>query len=214
MTLKRVLHPACSLLLVVAAVSCLPPRRSSDVIPQGSPAMLHPGDSIKVVVWRNAELSGAFLVADDGTIRHPLYQTVQVANMPLDSIRVRLGAFLSELTTTPHFVVEPKFRVVVRGEVASPALYTVPLETTLGGAIAVAGGPTQQAQLRKVTLVRDQHSYLLDLSDPAAPWTAAPIRSGDQIIIGRKSNAFFGIVIPLVTAGAALASLVSVLRHY
>jgi protein involved in polysaccharide export with SLBB domain len=214
MNLKRLLHSACSVLLVVAAVSCLSLRRSSDVIPLASPAVLHPGDSIKVVVWRNAELSGAFLVAADGTIRHPLYQTIQVANTPLDSVTARLGAFLSELTTTPHFVVEPKFHVVVRGEVLSPALYTVPLETTLGGAIAVAGGPTQEAQLRKVTLVRDQHSYLLDLSDPAAPWTASPIRSGDQIIIGRKSNLFFGTILPLVTAGAALASLISVLRRY
>ena len=214
MNLKRLLHSACSVLLVVAAVSCLSLRRSRDVIPLGSPAVLHPGDSIKVVVWRNAELSGAFLVADDGTIRHPLYQTIQVANTPLDSVTARLDAFLSQLTTTPHFVVEPKFRIVVRGEVRSPALYTVPLETTLGGAIAVAGGPTQEAQLRKVTLVRDQHSYLLDLSDPAAPWTASPIRSGDQIIIGRRSNVFFGTVLPLVTAGAALASLISVLRRY
>ena len=214
MKLKCMPHSAWSLLLIVAAVSCLPPRRSSDVIPQGSPAVLHPGDSIKVAVWRNAELSGAFLVADDGTIRHPLYQTIQVANTPLDSVTARLGEFLSQLTTTPHFVVEPKFRIVVRGEVRSPALYTVPLETTLGGAIAVAGGPTLDAQLRKVTLVRDQHSYLLDLSDQAAPWTASPIRSGDQIIIGRRSNVFFGTVLPLVTAGAALASLISVLRRY
>jgi len=101
----------------------------------------------------------------------------------------------------------------VRGEVRNPALYTVPLEMTLGGAIAVAGGPTPEAQLRKVTLVRDQRSYHLDLSDPAAPWTATPIRSGDQIIIGRKNNLFFGTILPLVTASAALASLISVLRR-
>jgi len=61
-----------------------------------------------------------------------------------------------------------------------------------------------------VTLVRDQRSYHLDLSDPAAPWTASPIRSGDQIIIGRKSNLFFGMILPLVTASAAVASLISV----
>jgi len=129
-------------------------------------------------------------------------------------VRSRVGAFLTQFTTNPQFVVEPEFHVVVRGEVRNPALYTVPLETTLGGAIAVAGGPTESAQLRKVTLVRAGHSYRLDLSDPAAPWTASPIRSGDQIIIGRKSNLFFGTILPLVTASAAVASLISVLRHY
>jgi protein involved in polysaccharide export with SLBB domain len=89
----------------------------------------------------------------------------------------------------------------------------VPQEEKIGAAIAVAGGPTESAQLRKVTLVRAGHSYHLDLSDPAAPWTAAPIRSGDQIIIGRKSNLFFGAILPLITASAAVASLISVLRR-
>jgi len=97
--------------------------------------------------------------------------------------------------------------------VRNPALYTVPLEATLGGAIAASGGPTESAQLRNVTLVRAGHSYHLDLTDPAAPWTAAPIRSGDQIIIGRKSNLFFGAILPLITASAAVASLISVLRR-
>jgi polysaccharide biosynthesis/export protein len=206
----RVLLVAVSL----AMVACLPPKRTNDVIPENTPAMLRPGDSVKVAVWRNAELSGGFLVADDGSIQHPLYQAIHVAQIPLDSVTARIGAFLTQFTTTPQFVVQPEFRIVVRGEVRNPALYTVPLETTLGGAIAAAGGTMPEAQLRKVVLVRDQHSYHLDLSDPAAPWTASPIRSGDQIIIGRKSNLFFGTILPLVTASAAVASLISVLRHY
>lgn len=207
----RALRIACPVLVLAA---CLPRRPVNDVIPQQAPAMLHPGDSLKVAVWRNTELSGGFLVADDGTVQHPLYQAIHVANIPLDSVTARMGAFLSQYETNPQFVVQPNFRIVVRGEVRTPALYIVPVEMTLGGAIAVAGGPTPDAQLRKVTLVRDQHTYHLDLTDPAAAWTAVPIRSGDQIIIGRKSNLFFGTILPLVTATAALASLISVLRHY
>jgi len=201
------------LTFLVAMTACLPPKRTNDVVPDNTPAMLHPGDSVKVAVWRNPELSGGFLVADDGTLRHPLYQAIHVAQIPLDSVTARIGAYLTQFTTNPQFVVQPEFHIVVRGEVRNPSLYTVPQETTLGGAIAAAGGPTPEAQLRKVTLVRDQHAYHLDLSDPAAPWTAAPIRSGDQIIIGRKSNLFFGTILPLVTASAALASLISVLRR-
>jgi polysaccharide export outer membrane protein len=207
----RALRIVCPVLVLAA---CLPPRPVNDVIPQQAPAMLHPGDSVKVAVWRNAELSGGFLVAADGTLQHPLYQAIQVANVPLDSVTARVGAFLTQFTTNPQFVVQPNFRIVVRGEVRAPAMYVVPLELTLGGAIAVAGGPTESAQLRKVTLVRDEHTYHLDLTDPAAAWTAVPIRSGDQIVIGRKSNLFFGTILPLVTATAALGSLISVLRHY
>jgi polysaccharide biosynthesis/export protein len=202
------------LLIAFTLAACLPPKRTNHILPESTPAMLRPGDSVRVAVWRNAELSGGFLVADDGTIQHPLYQAIKVAQIPLDSVTARIGAFLTQFTASPRFVVQPQFQIVVRGEVLKPAVYTVPLETTLGGAIAAAGGPTSEAQLRKVTLVRDQHSYRLDLSDPAVPWTASPIRSGDQLIIGRKSNLFFGKVLPLITASAALASLIGVLRHY
>jgi|SRR5450432_67562 polysaccharide export outer membrane protein len=210
----KLLRTPLLILAVPMLTACLPHRNAPTQLPPDAPAMLHPGDSVRVAVWRNPELSGSFLVADDGTLRHPLYQAVHVVDIPIDSVSSRMGSFLAQFSTNPQFVVEPEFRVVVRGEVRAPALYTMPLETTLGGAIAVAGGPTEGAQLRRVTLVRDQHSYLLDLSDPAAPWTASPIRSGDQIIIGRKSNLFFGTILPLVTASAAVASLISVLRHY
>jgi protein involved in polysaccharide export with SLBB domain len=201
------------MVLTMLVAACLPSSRVRDVIPVDSAATLHPGDSLRVAVWRNPELSGGFLVAEDGTLRHPLYQAVHVVGVPIDTVRARVGAFLTQFTTDPQFVVEPEFHIVVRGEVRSPALYTVPLETTLGGAIAVSGGPTESAQLRNVTLVRAGRSYHLDLTDPAAPWTATPIRSGDQIIVGRKTNLFFGMILPLVTASAAVASLISVLRR-
>ncbi len=215
MNLSRSVRPLALVPSIALLAACASLRHStSDVIPESAPAMLHPGDSLKVAVWRNPEMSGGFLVADDGTLQHPLYQVIHVARIPLDSVSARIGAFLTQYTTSPQFVVQPAFHIVVRGEVRNPAAYTVPLEATLGSAIAAAGGPTAEAQLRKVILVRDQHTYHLDLSDPAAPWTATPIRSGDQIIIGRKSNLFFGTILPLVTASAAVASLISVLRRY
>lgn len=202
------------LLLFVATLPVASALHGQAAIPADSPAVLRPGDAVKIVVWRNPELSGEIPIANNGALQHPLYQTVIVAGISLDSVTARVGTFLGQYTTNPQFVVQPEFRIVVRGEVRSPALYTVPLETTLGAAIAIAGGPTESAQLRKVTLVRNHHSYRLDLSDPAAPWTSVQIRSGDQIVIGRKSNLFFGTILPLVTATAALASLISVLRHY
>ena len=200
-------------MVTMALVGCLrSPSRSQEVIPHDAPPTLRPGDQVKITVWRNPELSGELLVSDDGTLRHPLYQSVHVAGVPLDSVSARIGAFLAEYATNPQFAIQPEFRIVVRGEVRIPNLYTVPQEMTIGGAIATAGGPTETAQLKRVTLVRGGHAYRLDLTDPAAPWTEEPIRSGDQIVIGRRSNLFFGTILPLVTASAAIASLISVLR--
>ena len=135
----RLLRTLLFVLPAALLAACFPRGTTQEIIPRDSSAVLHPGDSVKVAVWRNPELSGGFLVAEDGTLRHPLYQAVHVAGIPIDSVSTRLGAFLAQFTTNPQFVIEPEFHVVVRGEVRTPALYTLPLEATLGGAIAAAG---------------------------------------------------------------------------
>src|SRR4051812_5763503 len=41
-------------------------------------AVLTPGDSVRIEVWRKPEFSGDFVVAPDGTITHPLFRSVRV----------------------------------------------------------------------------------------------------------------------------------------
>ncbi|MGH7648806.1 MAG: polysaccharide biosynthesis/export family protein, partial [Gemmatimonadaceae bacterium] len=40
--------------------------------------VLHPGDEVRITVWRNPELSGDFPIGINGALVHPLYQAVPI----------------------------------------------------------------------------------------------------------------------------------------
>jgi polysaccharide biosynthesis/export protein len=107
-----------------------------------------PGDVVRISVWRQPELSGEFYIMSDGTIVHPLYRGVKVTGIPFTDVEARIRAILAEYEATPQFVIEPLLRIAVGGEVGTPNLYTVPPETTIAQAVALAGGPTREARQR------------------------------------------------------------------
>jgi protein involved in polysaccharide export with SLBB domain len=158
-------------------------------------------------------MSGDFQVAADGSIKHPLYRDLRVAALPFDSVRARLGAFLARYESDPQFVVEPLFRVAVGGEVRRPDLYTLPIETTIGQALALAGGVTDRGQLEHVTLVRNGRSETVDLSRPEAGAATKVIQSGDEILVGRSRSILRDAVAPVAAIVAASAALLNVFRR-
>jgi polysaccharide export outer membrane protein len=174
---------------------------------------LAPGDVIRITVWRQPELSGDFRITADGSIAHPLYQSVDVRNVPLTEVAGRLRTFLTRLTTDPQVVVEPMLSVSVGGEVHTPGRLTVALGTTLSQAIAQAGGGGDQANLRKVRLVRGNQEQQIDLTDLRVNKGALPVESGDQIFISRRSNAFRDLIGPLASILGAGAAIISVIRR-
>jgi polysaccharide export outer membrane protein len=144
---------------------------------------LNPGDEIRIVVWRKPEFSGDFPIAANGTITHPLYREVQVTGVPLSVVEDRLRTFLTRYETTPQFVIQPLVRIIVGGEVRTPNIYSVPPETTIAQAIALAGGANDRAELRQVSVIRDKQAIKFDVSRPESDAGVLQIRSGDQILV-------------------------------
>jgi polysaccharide export outer membrane protein len=175
--------------------------------------VLHPGDVVKVTVWRNPEMSGDFVVGVNGALRHPLYQEVPVAGVPLQVVESRLKQFLAKYQTDPQIVVEPLFRVMVGGEVRQPNLLSLPRSTTIAEAVALAGGPTTDGRLDNVTLMRDGRRYKFDLTSPNTTWARAPVRSGDVIIIARRGHFFRDVILPLVGVAGSVASIWNLARQ-
>jgi len=179
------------------------PARDTSVV-------LHPGDMVKLTVWRNQEMSGDFQVGVNGALRHPLYQQVPIAGVPLSEVEKRLTTFLERFVENPQLVVEPLFQVTVGGQVRTPNLYPLPRTTTIAQAIALAGGVTPDGRLDKVKLFRGGQQYQVDLTDPSGQWSNEPIQSGDQLIVDKKSDIFRSIVVPLFSLAGAIASIVNV----
>ena len=175
---------------------------------------LLPGDQIRIAVWRQLEFSGDFFVATNGTIIHPLYREVQVTGIPLNEVEDRLRAFLSRYTTNPQFVIEPLVRIIIAGEVRNPNIYSVPPETTIAQALALAGGATDNGRIEDVRIVRDRQEIRLDVSKPDSDASVLQIRSGDRILIGRKRQSILQIIGPVTSTIAAAAAITSLFLRF
>jgi polysaccharide export outer membrane protein len=174
--------------------------------------VLTPGDSVRIVVWRRPDFSGDYVVATDGTITHPLFRNVKVAGLPFARAEANLRTYLAQFEDNPQFVIEPLIRLAVSGEVTRPLVFAGRPETTVGEAIARAGGPTQYAASNRVRVIRltpsgQQTQLVLNLQDPKGSQGTTPLRSGDQIVMDRKKSVFKDVLIPALGIIGSVASL-------
>ena len=153
--------------------------------PGGQPLTLRPGDVVKVVIWREEDLSGDFQVDEEGVIVLPLLGERRVTEVPLRDLRRQLEAEYREHLRNPSISITPLRRVNVLGEVKQPGLYNLDPTVSLAGAISTAGGHSQEGTLSKVTVVRDGRVVR---TQPAMGATLQDlgVRSGDEIYVGRR----------------------------
>ena len=174
--------------------------------------MLAPGDSVRIVVWRKPEMSGDFIVAPDNTVSHPLYRSVRVGGVPFNTAESNVRTFLARFEQDPQFVIEPLVRVAVSGEVGRPQVFAVRPETTIGEAVAQAGGPNQFGQRDKVRVLRKdpsgrQRELVVSLLDPESPSATIRVHSGDQIVVDRRHSFFREIFLPALGVLGSAASI-------
>ena len=196
------------LLLAALAVSAVLPSRAAAQTAAGDSAFLRPGDLIRVSVFRQPDLSGEFTVSPEGTIQHPLLREVSVVGVPRSVIRERLRTVISRYERDPSFVFDFLYRVAVGGEVRLPNLYTLIPETTMGQAVAIAGGVTEFGRLDRVVVVREGQELTLNLRDPSQAGTR--VRSGDQVRVVRRGNIFRDVIAPVATVVGAIAAIIGV----
>jgi protein involved in polysaccharide export with SLBB domain len=215
-TFKRDMRNWFLWLVLLAAAATVPSERLLAQTPAPAPAAeqvtLAPGDSVRVVVWRKPEMSGDFIVAPDGTITHPLYQSVRVGGIPFSTAQVNLRNFLARFEQDPQFVAEPLVRVAISGEVGRPAVYAVRPETTIGEAVAQAGGPRETGNRDRVRVLRKdaggrQREFSVSLLDPARSTATLRVHSGDQIFVDRRKSFFRDIFLPGLSVIGSAASI-------
>jgi protein involved in polysaccharide export with SLBB domain len=195
--------------LVLAATVTPAAAQTADTIAVDA-VTLRPGDVLRIAVWRQPpEWSGDFAIAADGSISHPLYRSIRVTGVPLSNVETEFRQLLGRFDENPNFVLQPLVRVVVMGEVQQPNLYRLPPATTVAEALALAGGPTERARLGSVRFIRDGHERSLDLRDTSGEITRIEVRSGDQILVPRRSAIFRDVLAPAASLLAAVGWLVN-----
>lgn len=127
--------------------------------------ILGPGDRIKIDIFNVPEYSGEYMLLSDGTVNMPLAGTVRIQGMTIsqasEEIASAMGRFLRRPITTITLLTVRPIKIAIAGEVNRPGSYSVDLNRnqsvnipTVTGAIELAGGITQSADIRRIQVRR------------------------------------------------------------
>ena len=125
-----------------------------------------PQDVLTITVFGENDLSGKFTVEQDGTFTFPLIGRVKAGGASLRDVEQDLKKRLSDgYLRNPQVTVSMETyrsqRILIMGEVRSPAEYQLTGDMTLLAALARAGGPTAAAG-REALIVRTPRRPVLD----------------------------------------------------
>ena len=166
---------------------------------------LHPGDVIRLQIWREPDLSGDFPVDQRGIVTFPKLGPMSVSAESTETLRTKLVGAYQEYLRNPSIEVTLLRRVNILGAVKTPGLYPVDPTMTIADAVALAGGATPDGNRRQIELLRGSDRIVVQLTD-AVRLTDLPLRSGDQIFVPERSwiSRNPGVLAASVTAAASL----------
>lgn len=122
--------------------------------------IISPGDSLKVQVWRHADLNKNVLVPTNGLVTFPLLGSFKVSGMGLSEFQSFLTERFNEYVVKPLVSVEVSAskanKTIITGEVNKPGIYSLEQPMTVYEAIANAGGFNYSASKGRVRLIRKQ----------------------------------------------------------
>lgn len=132
-------------------------------------------DVLGVVFWRDTDMSGDVTVRPDGKITLPLLGEMQAAGLKPDELKDRVqsaaGKFINDANVTVVVRQINSRKVFITGEVATPGAYALIGRRTVMQLIAVAGGLTEFADSKNITIMRTEggqtKSYKFNYRDVA-----------------------------------------------
>jgi protein involved in polysaccharide export with SLBB domain len=177
----------------------------NDPVTRASASRLEPGDRIVVHVLREPLLSDTVMVSEKSEAAFAKLGVINVGAFSIGQLQDTLRAEYSKYLRNPAIEIVVLRRVAVNGEVKNPDVYLIDVSTTLRDVIARAGGITETGDRKKVDVVRGSNRVRIKGWE-ADQGSAGDLRSGDQVIVGRKSWWVLN-ALPAVSTTVVIASL-------
>lgn len=146
---------------------------------------LGPGDVVRVLIWREKDLSGDFKVDQHGQLTLPMLGARQVTRMPWEQVYDSLMTEFHRLLKTTSVTLTPLRPVYVLGEVTKPGLYLADPTLRLAGVVALAGGANPQGDINRIRVVRDGRNVLSDVAIESQLMQLG-VLSQDIILVDRR----------------------------
>lgn len=151
-----------------------------------TPDAVYPGDRVAVKVWDVKEMNDTFTVARTGEVILPRLGSISAGGRDPGVLEDSLRRAYTTFFEAPSVEVILLRRVGVHGAVESPDLYHVDLTMTLRDVVARAGGLTDAGDPKDITVQRGERTFRVRASDGGAI-PAVLLRSGDQVVVGRRN---------------------------
>jgi protein involved in polysaccharide export with SLBB domain len=158
-----------------------------------------PGDLIALTVIEESTLTDTFTVRSGRTLQLPNLPEISLKGVLRSELRSFLTGKVAEHIRNPQVDAVALIRVAVLGAVNRPGFYNVPAETPAAEVVMIAGGPSQNTDLKKVE-VRRGETVVIPRDAMTTAFAAGTsidqlnVHGGDQIVIGQKSGGWRGTI--------------------
>lgn len=134
-------------------------RQATAAVPADSGNyVIGPEDVLYIYVWKEDNLSRTVPVRMDGMISIPLVDDIRAAGLTPLQLKELILTKLREYVDTPDVTVivteANSYKVYVQGEVRTPGVIRLRTETSLMQVIVMAGGFSEWADKKKITIIR------------------------------------------------------------
>jgi polysaccharide export outer membrane protein len=176
------------LLAVVTAATFATAASAQASRPPSSGGALRTGDRILLAVEGEPALSDTFTVRPGPEIDLPSLGAIQLEGVTRDDLQQDMTRKLSRFIKNPVVHARALVRVAVLGEVNRPGFYSVPTDAMFADVINAAGGPTHDADMKKlhvdrIGVVMDQGPPMQRALASGATLAQRDVESGDEIIL-------------------------------
>ena len=198
-------------ILPLALAAQTPASGAGSTEEAGAEGQIQPGDQVVLSIWREPDLSGTFTVDASGSITLPRLGAIAASDYTGSQLQALVRDEFGRYLRNPTIQVSVLRRVGVQGEVQRPGLYMIDLTKTLRDVISEAGGITETGNPNRIAIVREGQRIPLG-SGETARYLAAELRSGDQVVVGRRSWFELNSLAIVSTAAVVVSVVVPLLR--
>jgi len=178
-----------------------------------------PGDGVRVKVWRDVSVSTQgdvnslglnddFIIDNRGNVSLPIIGEMRAVGHTRRSLARAIEDSLS--IRAVRIMCSPLIRVTLLGAVNKPGSYLIEPKESLWGLINEAGGPANNADVKKIYVERTGQvvvKNLLQAFEEAHSLEQLGVRSGDQIYLPGVSRFNFRAVVDYATLTASFVVL-------
>jgi type II secretory pathway predicted ATPase ExeA/protein involved in polysaccharide export with SLBB domain len=129
--------------------------------------VIGPEDVLGVVFWRDADMTGDVTVRPDGMITLPLIGDLRAVGLQPAALREAItkaaGRFLEDINVTVVVRKINSRKAFITGEVRAPGAYDLAGPRTVLQLIALAGGLTEYADGKNITVMRNEQGQMRTL---------------------------------------------------